>query len=216
MKSSNFKDWTLDKLDSVFGMQQIFTEESTLMQEWEVKAKEEAISDFEEQTLLNLQEPLQMGGRAWNEFELENKFISPVIMAAKLNDKEIGYFLERPLKATVGDYELTGIVDGMIATGFRSPKIPFFCMHEYKRSVENAGLPDAQALAAMMVARELNENKKPIYGLYIVGFNWDFMILKGKEYCISRSYNASSDDVFDIFKILKALKKIIKTELMDI
>jgi hypothetical protein len=39
----------------------------------------------------------------------------------------MGYFLERRLSAIVGDYELSGIVDGMIATGFRDPAIPLFC-----------------------------------------------------------------------------------------
>jgi len=214
MIQSNFRDWTLDSLDKTFGMKQVFSPEAKLMQLWEEKAKEETINDFEKQILVDLQEPLQMGGRAWNESELENKFISPVIMIAKVNDREIGYFLERPLKGIIGDYELSGIVDGMIATGFRSPDIPLFCMHEYKKSMENAGMPDAQALAAMMVAREMNENKKPIYGLYVLGLIWNFMVLNGNEYCISRNYDSSTEGVFELFKMLKALKKIIKTELI--
>ena len=214
IKKANFRDWTLTKLDKTFGMKQIFPKESVLLQKWKEKAQKETISEFEQQTLLNLQEPLQRGGKAWNEFELENKFISPVIMTAKIDDKEIAYFLERPLEGKIGDYHLSGIVDGMIATGFREPDIPFFCMHEYKKSIENAGMPDAQALAAMMVAREMNDNKKPIYGMYIVGLIWNFMILESKEYCISKSYNAEDEEVFDIFKMLKALKQIIKTELV--
>jgi len=214
MKQANFKDWTLDSLDDTFGMKQIFPKNSLLIQRWQDKAQEEEVSDFEKQVLLNLQEPLQRGGKSWNEFELENKFISPVMMTAKLDDGEIGYFLERKLTGQVDDYELSGIVDGMIATGFRNPKIPLFCMHEYKKSIENAGMPDAQALAAMMVAREMNENKKPIYGMYIVGLNWNFMTLEGKEYCISRTYNAEIEEIFMIFKMLKALKCIIKTELI--
>jgi len=64
-------------------------------------------------------------------------------MLAEIDDGQIGYFLERPLSATIGDYQLSGIVDGMIATGFREPDIPLFCMHEYKRSLENQGAPDA-------------------------------------------------------------------------
>jgi len=41
----------------------------------------------------------------------------------------------------------------MINTGFRNPDIPFFCMHEYKKSIENARMPDVQVLTVMMVAR---------------------------------------------------------------
>lgn len=81
----------------------------------------------------------------WNEVELENKLISPLILTARIDDEQIGYFLERQLKGNVGEYEFSGIVDGMIATGFRDPDIPFFCIHEYKRSVDNEGSPDAKS-----------------------------------------------------------------------
>jgi hypothetical protein len=173
MKTAVFKDWDLTSLDKAFGLEQIW--ESDLLENWQKIPIE--ISEFEKDHLLMLQESLIRGGKAWNEVELENKFISPLIMTAKIDDRKMGYFLERTLKAKVADYELSGIVDGMIATGFRDPDIPFFCMHEYKKSVENQGSPDAQALAAMLVAREKNNNKKPIYGLYVVGLVWNFMVL---------------------------------------
>lgn len=213
MKTSNFRDWTLTKLDDAFGLHQVL-EECMLLTKWEHLAQSMEISEVEKTNLLDLQRPLKWGGTGWNEFELENKFISPVIMNVQFDDKEIGYFLERPLKATIGDYELSGIVDGMIATGFRDPKVPFFCMNEYKKSMDNAGRADAQALAAMLVAREMNDNKKPIYGMYVVGLIWNFMVLNGTEYCISRNYDSSTESVFELFKMLKALKQIIKTELI--
>jgi hypothetical protein len=214
MKTANFKDFTLTELDKVFGLRQILEEDCKVLQNWQKLATTIEISDFENQILLNLQKPLQWGGKAWNEFELENKFISPVIMAAQFDDRIIGYFLERHLEGIVGDYELSGIVDGLIATGFRDPDIPFFCMHEYKRSVDNKGNPDAQALAAMLVVQEQNKNQKPVYGLYVVGLIWNFMVLNGKNYCISRSFNSETEELLVIFKMLKALKQIIKTELM--
>ena len=116
------------------------------------------------------------------------------------------------MSATVGNYELSGIVDGMIATGFRDPDIPLFCLHEYKRSVDNQGSPDAQVLAAMLVAREKNNNQKPIYGVFVVGLNWNFVVLNGNEYFISKTYLADGDGIFAIFKMIKALKPIIKSE----
>jgi hypothetical protein len=102
----------------------------------------------------------------------------------------------------------------MIATGIREPDIPFFCMHEYKSSIDNEGNPDAQALAAMLVAREQNGNKKPIYGLYIVGLIWNFMVLNSNEYCISKNYDSSQEEIYDIFRMMKALKVIIQTKLL--
>jgi hypothetical protein len=214
MIHATFKEWDLTGLDDAFGLSQILDTESELLQAWQKLAHNTPISDFENQILLDLQAPLIWGGKAWNEVELENKFISPVIMAAKIDDRKIGYFLERSLKGIVGDYELSGIVDGIIATGFRDPKKPFFCMHEYKRSVDNQGSPDAQALAAMLVVRELNNNEKPIYGLYVVGLHWNFIVLNGNEYCVSKDYNSDNEDIFAIFRMLKALKQIIIRDLM--
>jgi hypothetical protein len=210
MKKTTFKDWDLDQLDEAFGLKQIW--ESDLLQQWE--NNDIAVDEFEKRTLLQLQKSLIRSGRAWNEVELENKFISPLIMTAAIDNDEMSYFLERPLSGIINDYELSGIVDGMIATGIRNPHIPYFCFHEYKRNIENQGSPDAQVLAAMLVARELNQNKLPIYGLFVVGLIWNFIVLKDNQYCISRTYHADNEEIFSIFKMMKALKQIIYAELI--
>ncbi|MDQ7091818.1 MAG: hypothetical protein Q9M50_14475 [Methylococcales bacterium] len=209
MKTHTFKEWDLDKLEDTFGLTQVW--ESNLMTEWQTKSIE--IEQADQVILLRLQKSLIRGGRSWNEVELENKFISPLIMLADIDDDQIAYFLERPLTHILGDYQLSGIVDGMIATGVRNPHQPYFCLHEYKRSIENQGTPDGQVLVAMLVARELNKNKMPIYGLFVVGLVWNFIILKGNEYCISNAYVADNKAIFSIFKMIKALKKIIEAEL---
>lgn len=210
MKTATFKEWDLDKLDEAFGLSQVFDDDYPLLKSWQQTEVE--ISEFEKQILLDLQQPLIWGGKSWNEFELENKFISPVIMAAKMDDKQMAYFLERTLSSVVGNYTLSGIVDGMIATGIRNPHTPYFCIHEYKRSIENQGTPDGQVLAAMLVAREQN-NHHSMYGLYVVGLTWNFIVLNDNEYCISKDYKSDGDEIFAIFKMLKALKKIIKKQL---
>ncbi len=209
MKNVTFKDWTLTELEDAFGLSQVW--ESDLLAEWENASVQ--IEDAEKFMLVKLQKTAHRGGRAWNEVELENKFISPLIMLADIDDGRIGYFLERPLSCCVGDYELSGIVDGMIAIGIREPKTPYFCLHEYKRGIENQGSPDGQVLAAMLVARELNQNQLPIYGLFVVGLVWNFIILNNNEYCVSRTYIADNDDIFTIFKMMKALKQMIYAEL---
>lgn len=209
MQTATFKQWNLTDLEKAFGLKQVW--QSDLLNVWRDIPYE--ISEIDKNSLLKLQNVLIRGGQYWNEAELENKFISPLIMLAEIDDMQIGYFLERPLSATVGDYQLSGIVDGMIATGFREPDIPLFCMHEYKRSLENQGAPDAQVLAAMLVARELNPQPHPMYGLYVVGFNWHFMVLNGNHYCISKTYNADDEEIFSLFKMLKNLKIIITAHL---
>jgi hypothetical protein len=118
------------------------------------------------------------------------------------------------LAVTIGDYELSGRVDGMIATGFRNPKKPYFCMNEYKRATDPNGDPQGQALIAMLVAQQLNENRKPMLGCFIVGSRWCFMALVGKEYAISHSFSFDDDDIFDIFRILKGLRHQIEALLI--
>ncbi len=201
-----FKDWTLTTLEKAFALRQIW--QSDLLDAWQTMPCE--LSEIDNAVILKLQTALIHGGRAWNETELENKFISPLIMQADIDDEQMGYFLERPLSAQIGDYQLAGIVDGMIATGFREPDVPLFCLHEYKRSSENQGSPDAQVLAAMLVAREMNPKPQTIYGLFVVGLIWNFVVLDNNCYCISKSYHADDDEVFILFKMLKNIKKIIQ------
>lgn len=88
-------------------------------------------------------------------------------------------------------------------------------MHKYKRSVENQGMPDAQVLAAMLTAQEINQNKNPIYGLYVVGLIWYFMVLENNHYTISKTHRADTDNVFILFKMLKNLKTLIEKQLSE-
>jgi len=63
----------------------------------------------------------------------------------------------------------------------------------------------------MLVGQALNDNRQPIYGAYVIGSDWRFMVLKDKQYIISRNYSALTDEIFDILRILKALKQIVMT-----
>ncbi len=85
MKQATFKDWTLTRLDQAFGLKQIW--QSDLMNHW-TKADCE-LSETDKEVIFHLQQPLIRGGRAWNEAELENKFISPLIMQAHIDDEKI-------------------------------------------------------------------------------------------------------------------------------
>ena len=112
-------------------------------------------------------------------------------------------------KNVVDGTAMSGKPDGIIASGRRSPKKPYFCFQEYKRFKNPDGDPAGQCLAAMLVAQEINEYKHPIYGCHVIGNAWYFMVLEGKIYSISTGHFATRDDIFDIFLILKSLKAII-------
>lgn len=85
----------------------------------------------------------------------------------------------------------------------------FFVFAEYKRQRDPEGDPAAQALAAKLAGQVLNENKQIVYGCYVTGAYWYFMLLEGKKYYISRGFSASGNELFDIIRFLKALKKTI-------
>ena len=200
---SNFREWTLDKIEAAFGLNQVW--EMPLLKQW--ISFEYEITPFEEKYLLQMQELFELGGDEWNEVELQNKFISPVITFSGIDNKGFAYFLERELSTSIGDYELVGKVDGMIATGFRSPRMPYFCLSEYKRGTDPDGDPKGQTLIAMLVAQQLNNGQEsPIFGSYIIGRNWYFMVLVGKEYAISKDYSCADDELFEIYKTLKGLR----------
>ena len=62
----------------------------------------------------------------------------------------------------------------------------------------------------MLVAQELNQHRNPVYGCYVKGEIWHFMILQERTYCISGGYLATrSNELYDIFRILNVLKRII-------
>ena len=210
IQKSTFRDWTLDKIDEAFNTKQI----------WEMNALDELlafqyeVNDMESWFLNELQSVYKLGGDDWNEVELENKFISPLIVLAKLNDERFSYFLERELQVIIDNYDLSGKVDGMIATGYRNPKKPFFCLKEYKRQTDPNGDPRGQALIAMIAAQALNDNNGTVYGCYIIGRSWNFMALVEKEYAISNVYTCTTDELWNIFRILKGLRSIIEKKLM--
>ena len=98
----------------------------------------------------------------------------------------------------------------MVASGWREPELPFFVFQEYERNLDPNGDPAGQVLAAMLAGQSLNNGAFPIHGCYVVGRDWYFMALDGLDYATTRGHNAlDTDEPFDIFRILKALKQIV-------
>ena len=201
----NFRDSTLAQLEKMFGLEQVAT--LPALDAW--LKSEAAIADFERQVLLTLREHLLLNAHDWNETELAYNFIGPLIAFVNYSTKKFNFFAERMFNGTVDGIEMGGKPDGMIASGFREPERPYFCFQEYKKDQDPEGDPAGQALAAMLVAQAMNERHHPVYGCYVKGRDWFFMALHGKQYAISEPYIATRDEVFDIFRILKALKAII-------
>lgn len=210
MEKWTFRNSTLLLLEEKFGL--ILENTLPSLDDW-LAVENENLSENEKNSLLPFQSFLQEKVDDWNEQELSMHFIGPIFSLLRFSSKKYGSFAGRELTGIVGDVEFSGKPDEMIASGRLEPKIPYFFLQEYKQESDPSGDPRAQVLAAMLVAQTKNNNNLPIYGGYVKGRMWYFMVLEGGNYAKSRAYDATEDDIFDIFKILKKLKTIIELRL---
>lgn len=143
----------------------------------------------------------------WHEEDLKMKFICFVLRLGHLVDNDVFHtYFERTIESTVEGHFLKVKTDFMLAKGILDmPQIPYFHFQEYKRQTDPNGDPVAQVLEAMLIAQEINQNKKPIYGAYVMGKFWNFITLENKSYSISKTFDCTEHD--DLLKIIAVLRK---------
>jgi hypothetical protein len=200
-----FNQWDVDGIEQTLGLR--YTRLHPTLVEWTSTAPD--ISAEQREMLLELRNILFDNVDAWNEEELKMKFISHILWIAQLDQARYKGFLERPLRARLGNVEVGGTVDYMVATGKMNPKEPFFFLHEYKRSRGRDNDPLGQLLVSMLAARELNAITEPMYGCYVVGREWFFVVIDGDSYSTSDAYLATRDDIFLIVGFFQAMKRSI-------
>ncbi|MFN0203884.1 MAG: hypothetical protein ACKVTZ_20350 [Bacteroidia bacterium] len=208
MKS--FGNWDTQDLRLTFGLDD--TDTSLLLTEWADYQAD--ISEFEKKEINELRKDLAALHEAWNEDELKMNFIAPLLRLVHYGaEKRYKAFFQRSLSCKIADIEMSGIVDMVIASGWEKPSTPYFFLHEYKQ--EQAGKGDArgQLLAAMLTAQALNQNEKAIFGVYLVGANWRFVVLENKTYSIKRFDATKEEELLCIFSMLQWIKKYIETDL---
>lgn len=200
---------TLENLEKSFGL--IPNRRADFLQEWLTKS--EPLTELEQLEAIGLRELLADNALHWNEQELSLHFIGPLFSIVHFTIvTKMNLFAQRFISAEVPDrygnlIVLSGKPDGVLASGYRGPEIPYFAFQEYKREKDPDGDPGGQCLAAMLAGQTLNgEPSQPMYGCYVVGQNWYFLMLLGKEYAISAAYSAVTDEVFYILGLLKTLK----------
>ncbi len=202
--------YDVDNLAEAFGIEPV--DECQLLTDW--LSATATLSVHECETIETLRQKLVKAGSNWNEEELKIQFIGVLLFIANIDeDKKIKTFFERSLSATVQDIPLSVIADCVIASpkGLGgSPRSPYFFLQEYKKSKGDKQDPEGQMLTAMIISQELNQDKQPLYGCWIVGSNWHFTVLNGVEYCVSRQFDATREpDLLQIVFILRKLKALI-------
>jgi hypothetical protein len=210
------KEYKEGELVLLFKLNRITTYYTPLLQEWlEV---ENPVFDVGEQSVFDrkvLEAQKHLAG--WSEEDLKMKFIAAIIDLGHLVDGDgIVTLFDKKISATVEGTKLTVKSDFMIAKGYLDFfSLPYFHFQEYKPNKNPSGDSMAQLLEAFMIAQQKNKNNKPLYGIEVMGKQWTFVVMEGKEYCTSKSYDSlDKDDLLKIIAILRKFKHILFTRLM--
>jgi len=205
--SKSFEKWLYEEVEETFNLQRV--ENHPLLLTW--LGADRPMTELEIAQLTKLQLSLRHQVDNWNEAELKAMFIAPLLLLVDFETAHYKPFWERPLQATIQNIKAHGIVDFMLAAGKQRPKQPYFCLHEYKRAHGHDNDPLGQVLIALVCAQAKNEQADmPIYGLYVEGRFWYFVVLVGHEYEVSLPFDASQEGVWRIFAILRKLKELLQ------
>jgi hypothetical protein len=206
----------INTLFEEFILKQLITSQG--LNDW-IESNEQELDDFSEKVLAKIEPRLSLEIDGWLEEELKMKLLSPIFMLAELNEPEkFGIFFERSINAEFENGRISVVTDCMVSSiyGITLPQTPYFFMQEFKKSKGDKQDPEGQMLAAMIAAQHLNQNGNPLYGAFVVGRDWFFTILEGKNYTRSESFRLTQPrELRQVILALRKLKQIILTELMD-
>ena len=211
------KAWREGELIESFNLNCIITHQTPLMQEWLAVDLPE-LNIGEQYSFDKTYSKAVKNLRGWSEEDLKIKFIGPILELGHIIDDDnnaISYF-DKTISATVDGIRLIVKSDFMLAKGILDVvKTPYFHFQEYKPYKNPTGDSMAQLLEAFLIAQEKNKNGKPMYGIDIVGGNWRFVTMEGREYCISQPFAAvDKTDLLTIISVLRKFKYILITRLM--
>lgn len=230
LSEKSFQNWTQEDVFNY--LQVVEIPKYPLLDEWIEDATQTIeITAIEQSQLQYLYENFAPFIEGWDEATLRYNFISPLISHVGLlsNKYRFANFWKVNISIDYQGISLKGNIESLVAMGVQKPRTPFFFIHEYKQQEGTGSKGDVVGqLVSTMVAAQVknqlprtptvfNPNPKsfanqPIYGCYILGRYWHFVVLKGTQYATSRGYDARQwEDLQLIFKILKAEKqRIIK------
>ncbi len=210
MTSKSFETWEYEQVEDLLNFKRVF--EHPLLSSWL-----ETPTFIDNEALINflqlIQKRLIVNVDAWNEDELKMFFIAPILSQVPLEFADFKSFTQRTISATFPelDLQVSGKVEFLLARGKQRPKQPYFFLHEYKQERRRENDPLGQLLISMVAARQNNEKKTPLFGCYVVGRDWFFVILDKQEYAVSLACDATkTPELYQIVAMLSAMPDIIK------
>lgn len=203
----SFETWEFEEVQNTFGIKRRLS--LPLLEEW--VNHEYPISQTHAETIENLRQYAFNYIETWNEDELKFLIISPLVSLIQFGSDKYKIFTQRKLTAKIQDIEVGGIVDFVLSSGLQVPKHPFFFIHEYKQERKRENDPLGQVLIEMVAAQSKNDSKHPLFGAYVTGRFWFFVVLIGDEYAVNYALDVTrKEDMPRIYKMLQFIKTQIE------
>ncbi|MGB3776720.1 MAG: hypothetical protein WA960_00065 [Tunicatimonas sp.] len=217
MITKAFRDWKFEEVELTFGIEQTY--DHPLLIDW--LSVKNVPNEGDSQMLENLRYKLSRSINTYNEEELKMAFIAPLLYLVPFEKTGLRFFADRPFTFEYGQDETgnslvaAGRVDWLLAQGRQEPREPRVFLHEYKREVEAAGDPLGQLLIAMVGAQRGNAQRQnteafPLYGCYVLGRNWFFVILEDQQYAVSDAYVATQEDIYGIYSAMYEVQRRVE------
>jgi hypothetical protein len=208
--TKSFETWEYEEIENTFGMKRVF--ELPALTDW-LNSSTKDIDETMKHFLMGIQKRLIVNADAWNEDEFKMFFIAPLLSQMPLEIEDFKPFTQRTISAKFPelDLEVSGKVEFVIARGKQRPKQPYFFLHEYKQERRRENDPLGQLLISMVAARQNNEKKTPLFGCFVVGRDWFFVVLEEQTYSVSLAYDATKNhELYQIVASLSAMPDIIR------
>ena len=208
------KSYSESELIKMFGLTDIQKSTAPLMQEW--LSATTKLLPHEQITFDKILLKAQNEIKGWKEESLKMNFLAFVLDLGYLDTtKTFKAYFEETLEGEVEGYFLKTKTDFMYAKGILDmPETPYFHFQEWKKQKDPNGDPTAQLLEAFLIAQERNKNGLPIYGATVVGQIWQFYIMEGKTYHVSKIYDCTEkEDLMQIVAMLRKFKEILENRL---
>lgn len=213
------KDWKEGELILTFNLKKIQDYQTSLMQEW-LNIPNYNFDIIDQAIFDNALQKARRNIEGWSEEDLKMKFISPILqLGGMLDGDTFVSFFDKSLEEEVEGHKLSVKADFVIAKGMLNyMQRPYFHFQEYKPQKSPTGDPMAQLLEAFLIAQEKNKKDSieiPMYGCEIIGRQWTFVTMEGKEYCVSSPYICTEkEDLIQIIGILRKFIEILETKLL--
>ena len=207
-----FRDWKFEEVELTFGIKRVF--EHALLSSW--LAVEKMPHDEERRMLDKLRHQLFREVDLYNEEELKMRFIAPLLYLIPFEETGMRSFADRPFSFEYGQDDTgnslvaAGRVDWLLAQGKQEPREPRVFLHEYKREVEATGDPLGELLIAMVGAQRQNTQPLPLYGCYVLGRNWFFVVLEDNQYAVSDAFVATQEDIYGIYSAMHEVQRRVE------